>query len=104
MLSVLVRSRGNLLFIRSITFGITQITNKNTYSKCNLSIMTTIINNPGEKSDGVSAGLIIALLLVIIVGAFIYFRGLPWARQSNEGNTINIPEQVNIDVNTPKNE
>lgn len=63
--------------------------------------MTTIINNPGEKSDG-STGIIIGVVLVaLILGALFFIYGIPGVddRGGNDDDVnINVPDEIQVNV------
>ncbi len=55
--------------------------------------MTTIINNPGDKSEeGMGMGMILGLLVVVVLVVLFFTYGIP-AMKTNEkqsGNTIKV--------------
>jgi hypothetical protein len=68
--------------------------------------MATIVNtsNPSEPSgngNGIMnlAGIIILLLIVVL---FFYY-GLPALRSATSGPSVNVPDEVDVNVNTPTN-
>lgn len=65
--------------------------------------MATVINNP-DTSSGTGVGVILGVIITIIVLALVLLYGVPalrGARNTSGGNT-NIPERVDINVNTPQ--
>lgn len=63
--------------------------------------MATIINNPTSDSSGMGGLLLGAILVAIIAGGLFLVYGPPFNRQAEQGNSITIPDEVNIDVTTP---
>jgi hypothetical protein len=65
--------------------------------------MATIINNPpgsGNSNNDSGAGFLVGIVLLIIFVAAFFIYGLPYLRDRNSGGTqINIPDEVNVDVN-----
>ncbi len=66
--------------------------------------MATIVNttpssDAGNNGNGLMnlAGIIILLLIVVL---FFYY-GLPALRSATSGPTINVPREVDVNVNTP---
>lgn len=67
--------------------------------------MATIVNTPGSTSDsGNSMGLIVAVLLIAFFGILFFVYGLPMLRRSAPATEVVIPDQINVDVNTPQTE
>ena len=72
--------------------------------------MATIVNTPAathehyveERPHTSSNTLLTGLLLVIVVIALLYFLG-PLLRGVSSGASINVPKQVDVNVNTPQN-
>ena len=72
--------------------------------------MATIINNPPTQapapSDGGGsfAGIIIGIVLLVVVGFFLFAYGLPMLRETqsmnntNSSPTINIPDTIDVNV------
>jgi hypothetical protein len=67
--------------------------------------MATIINNPDSGTDrtvesGGGAGMLIGAIVLILVLIIFFVYGLPALRgSSNKGNTINVPDKIDVDVN-----
>lgn len=65
--------------------------------------MATIINNPDSgTSDNASggAGMLIGAIVLILILIIFFVYGLPAIRgSSTKGNTINVPDKVQVDVN-----
>jgi len=61
--------------------------------------MTTIIN-PGGGEGGNGVGMILGVIIVIVVLVLLFVYGLPAIRGNNadEGTNINIPDQIDINV------
>lgn len=57
--------------------------------------MATVINNPGDNSDGSGMGMVVGVILaIVIIGLFLVY-GLPRLR----GN--NTPSNVDVNVQLP---
>jgi len=66
--------------------------------------MTTVVNNPTPSGDSGGGGLIAGILALVVVLILLAYFGLPLfnraARSVGTGGTqINIPEQVDVNVN-----
>lgn len=65
--------------------------------------MATIINNPSSEG-GDSAGVIVAVVLLIVLGGLFFVYGLPMLRnnpQADNQNTVQIPDKIDINVEAP---
>lgn len=64
--------------------------------------MTTIVNTPGNTDsnadNGISSILVVGLLIVFFL-IIVYF-GLPYLRRAFVAQPINIPEKIDVNVNT----
>lgn len=64
--------------------------------------MATVINNPGNgESNGGGAGLIIGIVILVVVVALFFIYGLPAMRNNDSGTTVNVPDQIDVNVDTP---
>ncbi|KKT34346.1 MAG: hypothetical protein UX12_C0026G0004 [Candidatus Collierbacteria bacterium GW2011_GWC1_45_47] len=63
--------------------------------------MTTIVNNPPPSDNsGGSLGLIVGIVILLVLLYLGYVYGLPALRGvQSEGIQINVPENINVDVN-----
>ena len=61
--------------------------------------MATVINNPDTSGSGGGMGMVLSVLLVIVVIVLFFVYGLPAMRGTNRGTTVNVPDQVDINVN-----
>lgn len=64
--------------------------------------MATIINNPGTTSENSSGiGFFAGIVLLIVFMVALLYYGLPALRRSFSfgGTQINVPDQVQVDVN-----
>lgn len=65
--------------------------------------MTTIVNTPPTEKSGSPMGWIFGLVILVIVGYLIYVYGIPALKNLQTGGVqINIPENVNVNVNQPQ--
>ncbi len=73
-------------------------------------LMATIVNTPAATHDhyvedrpASSTGpLMTALLVILVIIALLYFVS-PILRGVSQGPSINVPKQVDVNVNTPQN-
>lgn len=67
--------------------------------------MATIINTPAQSTDDTSGGafgFLMGIVLLLVIAAFLYYFGPALARSLNLGGTnVNIPDRVDVNVNTP---
>lgn len=61
--------------------------------------MTTVINNPGGEG-GSGVGIIVGVVLAIAIIAIFFIYGLPALRNNNGGTNINVPDKIQVDINT----
>jgi len=62
--------------------------------------MTTIVNNPpSSDNSGGPMGWIIGIIVLIILGYFVYVYGLPAIRQMGGTPQVNIPSKIDVNVN-----
>ena len=65
--------------------------------------MTTIVNNPpSSDNSGGPMGWIIGIIVLIILGYFVYVYGLPAIRQMGGTPQVNIPSKIDVNVNQAK--
>lgn len=60
--------------------------------------MTTIINPGNGNGDGNGVGTILAVVLVIVILILFFVYGLPALRGGNGGTNINVPDQIDVNV------
>lgn len=62
--------------------------------------MATVINNPDSgESTGGGVGLIVGAIILLAIVVLFFVYGLPALRGTDKGTTVNVPEQVQVDVN-----
>jgi len=62
--------------------------------------MATIINNPpANDNSGGFMGMIIVIVVLIVLGYLGYVYGLPAVRQMQGGTQINVPSEIDVNVN-----
>ena len=65
--------------------------------------MTTIVNNPpSSDNSGGPMGMIIGIVVLLILGYLVYVYGLPAIRQIGGTPEINIPSEIDVNVNQTK--
>lgn len=62
--------------------------------------MATIVNNPPAERQNNGSGLLVGVILFIVFIVLFFYYGLP-AIQNTGGSQINVPEQVDVNVNMP---
>jgi hypothetical protein len=64
--------------------------------------MATVVNNPGTTTDsGGGMGFLLGVILHIVFAILFFLYGLPYLTQSMQGPQVNVPGQVDVNVNTP---
>ncbi len=65
--------------------------------------MATIVNNPPSERRGNGSGFLIGVILLIIFTVLFFYYGLPALQNvGNSGGTeVTIPDEVDVNVNTP---
>lgn len=64
--------------------------------------MATIVNNPGTTAESDSGmGFFLAILLLVIAMLLFFFYGLPLIARSMSGPQVAVPDQIDVNVNTP---
>ncbi|HET7099290.1 MAG TPA: hypothetical protein VFI61_03600 [Patescibacteria group bacterium] len=61
--------------------------------------MTTIVNNPPSDNSGGPMGMIIGIIVLVVLGYFAYVYGLPAIRNMSGTPQINIPSEIDVNVN-----
>lgn len=62
--------------------------------------MATIVNNPGETRS--SSGTLLAVIVALVLAVLLFVYGLPYVRSYTGGTQINVPGQVDVNVNQPQ--
>jgi len=60
--------------------------------------MATVVNNPSSDTSSGASTLFLGLILLLVVFLFFYF-GLPLLRNAGSGTQINVPDQIDVNVN-----
>lgn len=66
--------------------------------------MATIVNNPAPSGDSGGTGMLIGVILLIVFVVLLLYFGLPVIRRATQAPAapeINVPEQIDINVQTP---
>lgn len=76
--------------------------------------MATVINNPSpntqrvehvDRTDSSGLGFVVGLILLVLLAILLFAYGLPAIRNASQGGAnVNVPERVDINVNTPSGE
>jgi hypothetical protein len=66
--------------------------------------MATIVNTPASgNTDSGSTGLLFGILLIVAMVLLFYFFGLPLIRGGySSGPQVNVPDHMNVNVQTPQ--
>jgi len=66
--------------------------------------MTTIISSPASSNNSDSGmGFLIGIITLLLIGATTVYYRVPYFRQlSNQGVQVNIPKDINVQVQQPK--
>jgi hypothetical protein len=62
--------------------------------------MTTIVNTPAGSNQGSGSGGLVALVILVLLAVLFLYYGLP-ALNRGLGTTIQVPGEIDINVNTP---
>lgn len=64
--------------------------------------MATIVNNPGTTTDNNSGmGFLLGVILLITFAILFFLYGLPYLANSFSGPQVQVPGQIDVNVNTP---
>ena len=66
--------------------------------------MTTVVNNPaptGTHDSGSGMGFFLGLIVLLLLVFLFFVYGLPALRNSFSTPSINVPGQIDVNVNTP---
>jgi hypothetical protein len=64
--------------------------------------MATIVNNPGTTTDGNGgSGFLLGIVLLIIFAVLFFVYGLPYLTNAMSGPQVNVPGQIDVNVNQP---
>jgi len=61
--------------------------------------MATIVNNPAPVNEGSGMGFFLGALVLIVFLVLLFIYGLPMLRNATQGPTINVPDQIDVNVN-----
>lgn len=68
--------------------------------------MATVVNNPsGSTESGSGMGFLMGVILLIVVGFLIVYYGIPALNRTGNNApapAVQIPDQMDINVNTPQ--
>ncbi len=65
--------------------------------------MATIVNTPGNtNTDSSATNTALILLFFVVVLFLLAYFGLPLLRRATSVPQVNIPDQVDVNVNTPQ--
>lgn len=65
--------------------------------------MATVVNTPGTTTSDSSGGMgfLLGVVLLIIFAVLFFLYGLPYLTQSMQGPSVNVPGEVDVNVNMP---
>jgi hypothetical protein len=66
--------------------------------------MATIVNQPApaHEHSGSGMGFLLGIILLVILGVLLFTYGIPYLSNSFSGPQVNVPGQVDVNVNTPQ--
>lgn len=66
--------------------------------------MTTIVNTPPANNDsGGMMGMVFGIVVLVVLGYLFFIYGVPAIRQfQSRGVQINVPSDINVNVNQAK--
>lgn len=64
--------------------------------------MATIVNNPPvTQHDSSGNGFLLGVILLIVFAVLFFMYGLPYLTSAMSGPTVQVPDKVDVNVNTP---
>lgn len=63
--------------------------------------MATIVNTPAQSDSGSGMGFVFGIILLVVFFAALFYYGLPMMRQSSQSPTIQVPDQIDVNVTQP---
>lgn len=66
--------------------------------------MATVVNNPSSEAPRESnngMGFLLGVIVLIVFAVLFFVYGLPMITQSMQGPTVAVPDQIDVNVNTP---
>lgn len=65
--------------------------------------MATIVNNPpATQQESSGNGFLLGVVLLIIFAVLFFIYGLPMLTNSFSGPQVQVPDKVDVNVNTPQ--
>jgi hypothetical protein len=66
--------------------------------------MATIVNNPdtGHTHGDSGNGFLLGVILLIVFAVLFFIYGLPYITNAVSGPTVQVPDKVDVNVNTPQ--
>jgi hypothetical protein len=65
--------------------------------------MATVVNNPAPaREDGSGMGFLLGVILLIVFAVLFFLYGLPYLTSTFSGPQVNVPGQIDVNVNNPK--
>lgn len=66
--------------------------------------MATVVNTPPQDNSGNNGmGFLIGVIVLIIFVILFFVYILPYMTQSMQGPSVSVPDQVDVNVDTPQN-
>lgn len=68
--------------------------------------MVTVVNTPPKEDSGNAIGLLVILVIILAIGAALFYYGLPMLNRGTQpaAPQINVPEQIDVNVNQQPNQ
>lgn len=65
--------------------------------------MATVVNTPPQNSGNNGMGFLLGVIVLIVFGILFFMYIMPYITQSMQGPSVQVPDQVDVNVDTPQN-
>jgi hypothetical protein len=63
---------------------------------------TEVIHEHGADTSSSGTGLILGLIILLVLAFLLFYYGLPALRGASSGPSVNVPGQIDVNVNGPQ--